>query len=711
MRIAICLTLCFVFTASAFAQFTIDQIMSAPYTANLTAAKNAPRIAWTFNIKGERNIWVADAPDYKARQVTHYKGDEGQELSSVRLTPDGKTVVYVRGGETNEGGRSADPAQTGAEIKQQVWAVDVDSNGEPRLLGDMGCHYEGCEDVQISPDGKTALWMTKKTLWTAPIYSEVGKKIEAKQLHPLQGSSDDAKWSPDGKQIVFTLSRGGNDHRHIVVFDVATSAVKYIAPSTDRSLFPRWSPDGKHIAFARVGGRENRLPIIPRRPQPWSIWIGDPQTGTAQKIWESGQQMNDSLPHFAETSFIFAKDRIVFNSEQDGWSHLYSVPTVGEGSAAKLAVAKPTPLTPGDFDVEDVTLSANGDSVIYTSNQFTTDKLDQDRRHIWRVSIAGSKPEQITKGESMEWKPTVSSQTICYIGSTAKRPGMPQCADKLIGQELIPADFLAAQLVVPKQVIFKSDDGLTIHGQLFEPRGQKKSSSGKSPAIIYTHGGPIRQMMLGYHYSYYYNNAYAANQYLASLGYTVLSVNYRLGIMYGRAFRQAENSSWRGGYEYKDVVAGAKYLQSLPTVDKDRIGLWGGSYGGYLTAMGLAHNSDIFKAGVDFHGVHDWSVLLAEDEDDAKYAPDYKEAIKLAFASSPDSSVSTWKSPVLLIHGDDDRNVPFNQTTDLAERLKKQGVSFEEIIYPDEIHDFLLWKSWVNSYRAMGEYFDKHVKQ
>jgi len=698
------------FTSSAFAQFTIDQIMSAPYTANLTAAKNAPRIAWTFNIKGERNVWVADAPDYKARQVTHYKGDEGQELSSVRLTPDGKTVVYVRGGEANEGGRSADPAQTGTEIKQQVWAVDADSNGEPRLLGDMGCHYEGCEDVQISPDGKTALWMTKKTLWTAPIYlgagAEAGKKIEAKQLHHLQGSSDDAKWSPDGKQIVFTLSRGGNDHRHIVVFDVATSAVKYIAPSTDRSLFPRWSPDGKQIAFVRVGGRENRLPIIPRRPQPWSIWVGDPQTGTAQKIWESGQQLTDSLPHFAETSFMFARGRIVFNSEQDGWSHLYSI-----SPDAKLNGGKPTLLTPGDFDVEDVTLSADGNSVIYTSNQFTTDKLDQDRRHVWRVSLAGGKPEQITKGESMEWKPTISVQTVCYIGSTAKRPGMPQCGDKLIGQELIPADFPTAQLVVPKQVIFQSEDGLTIHGQLFEPRGQKKPSSAKSPAIIYTHGGPIRQMMLGYHYSYYYNNAYAANQYLASLGYTVLSVNYRLGIMYGRAFRQAENSSWRGGYEYKDVVAGARYLQSLPTVDKDRIGLWGGSYGGYLTAMGLAHNSDIFKAGVDFHGVHDWSVLLAEDEDDAKNAPDYKEAIKLAFASSPDSSISTWKSPVLLIHGDDDRNVPFNQTTDLAERLKKQGVSFEEIIYPDEIHDFLLWKSWVNSYRAMGEYFDKHLKQ
>jgi dipeptidyl aminopeptidase/acylaminoacyl peptidase len=550
--------------------------------------------------------------------------------------------------------------------------------------------------------------MAKKTLWTAPIYSgtgaEAGKKGEngagAKQLHHLRGNSDDAKWSPDGKQIVFTLARDGNDHRHIVVYDVASGAIKYIAPSSDRSLFPRWSPDGKQIAFIRAGGRQIRQPLISRRPEPWSIWIADPNTGTAQKIWESGKQMTDSLPHFAETSFAFAKDAIIFNSEQDGWSHLYSI-QVGGGSAGKLV----TKLTDGNFDVEDMTLSADSNSVVYTSNQFGADKLDQDRRHIWRVSLAGGKPEQVTKGESMEWKPVASAQTVCYIGSTAKRPGMPHCGKTLIAQELIPADFPSAQLVVPKQVIFPSEDGFTIHGQLFEPRGQKKPG----PAIIYTHGGPIRQMMLGYHYSYYYNNAYAANQYLASLGYTVLSVNYRLGIMYGRAFREPENSVWRGASEYKDVVAGARYLMALPTVDKKRIGLWGGSYGGFLTAMGLARNSDIFKAGVDFHGVHDWSVFLTDWEDDAKNAPDYKDAVKLAFESSPNSSVAAWKSPVLLIHGDDDRNVPFSQTTDLAERLKKQGVDLEEIIYPDEIHDFLLWKDWANSYKAMGGYFKKHL--
>src|SRR5204863_2435870 len=140
-----------------------------------------------------------------------------------------------------------------------------------------------------------------------------------------------------------------------------------------------------------------------------------------------------------------------------------------------------------------------------------------------------------------------------------------------------------AQLVEPQLVTFHSDDGLEIHGQLFVPRNRAPST--RSPALIFVHGGPPRQMLPGFHYMYYYHNAYAENQYLASLGYVVLSVNYRLGIMYGRAFREAPHCGPKGAAEYQDIVAAGHYLQKLPMVDPHRMGLWGGSYGGLLTAM------------------------------------------------------------------------------------------------------------------------------
>src|SRR5258708_18596388 len=125
--------------------------------------------------------------------------------------------------------------------------------------------------------------------------------------------------------------------------------------------------------------------------------------------------------------------------------------------------------------------------------------------------------------------------------------------------------------------------------------------------MIFFHGGSRRQMLLGFHYMDYYHNAYAMNQYLANRGYIVLSVNYRSGIGYGLNFREALNYGATGGSEYNDVMGAGVYMASRPDVDPKRIGVWGGSYGGYLTAMALSRSSDLFAARVDLHGVHHWS--------------------------------------------------------------------------------------------------------
>jgi dipeptidyl aminopeptidase/acylaminoacyl peptidase len=726
----------------ASAAFSLEQVLGAPFPDQLVAARQGERVAWVMNRRGERNVWVADGPAFVPRQVTHYQGDDGQPLASLRLTPDGQTVLYVRGTEVNEGGESANPASLAQAPKQQVWALGVEAGvagkAKPRLLGDMGCAEEGCEDVRISPDGRQAVWAAKHHLWLAALSGSAPASrgaaasgsapaagaAPARQLLGLQGDSSQARWSPDGKRLAFRLNRG--DHSYVAVYDLATERVTYLAPSVDRDELPRWSRDGSRIAFIREPSAGEKLPLIPELPHPWSLWLGNPATGEAREIWRSSAGPEGSLSPFAADSLFYAAgDRIVFAAEQNegGRNHLYSIPAAG---------GQPLELTPGDFDVEDAAISADGGSVLYSANEHRADPLDEDRRHLWRVSAGGGIPQALTAGQGIEWSPveTGDGKVVLCLGSSATTPAAPYrlagapgpaaapgpapggtaAAPDASGNrvplaaDFLPTDFPAAELVVPRQVLFKSADGLQIHGQLFVPRG----AASARPALIFTHGGPVRQMVLGFHYMYYYNNAYAMNQYLASRGYVVLSINYRLGIMYGRAFREAPHGAWRGSAEYADVVAGAHYLQGLPQVDPNRIGLWGGSYGGLLTALGLARNSDLFKAGVDFHGVHDWSAFLPRWDGAAASPlapPDLREAYQLAFASSPDAAVDSWRSPVLLIHGDDDRNVPFAQTRDLVQRLRGRGVTVEQLIFPDEIHDLLRWQDWVRSYRAADDFF------
>ncbi len=670
------------------ASLSLQQILSSPFPTNLISSAQSGRIAWVFSLRGDRNVWVADAPNFEAQQVTHYTGDEGMPIAALKLTPDGRSAVYARGSETNGAGEVANPTSNVEKPLQQVWAVDVDK-GEPRLLGEMGCGQEDCEDIQISPNGEFALWSAKKQIWIAP----VSGKDKAKPLTYARGDNSEPKWSPDGKTVAFVSDRG--DHSFIVLYEFGRNTLRYVAPSPDRDDVPRWSPDGTQVAFIRIPGKEMKQPIIPQTPLPWSIWVYDVAKDSAHEVWKGGLGLDDSLPYLTiDASFQFAaKNRITFSSEQDGWNHLYSVSTGG---------GAPMLLTPGKFETEDVTLSTEKTFLIYSSNQD-----DIDRRHLWKVAVDGGTPEPLTRGETMEWKPVEVAGKIVCLGSTATTPAMPYVLTmhgrEMIAKAALPADFPAAsQLVTPKQVIYKAEDGWEIHAQLFEP----KSGAGRHPAAIFIHGGSIRQMMLGFHYMGYYHNAYAMNQYLASRGYVVLAVNYRTGIMYGRHFRQPADGGPRGGAEYKDIVAAGRYLQSLPNVDPAKIALWGGSYGGYLTAMGLAHNSDIFAAGVDMHGVHDWSDF---SEGFPKDAPDRDAALKLAFQSSPNAAIATWRSPVLLIQGDDDRNVEFSQTTDLLQRLRAQKVHVEELIFPDEIHGFLMWRTWVKAYSATEEFLNRQL--
>lgn len=691
--------LCLALPTAAQSSYTMEQVRSYPFPNELAAAAEVARIAWAFNEEGRRNIYVAEAPDWRARKLTSYDTDDGQVLTRVQLSPDGRWVVYRRGGDDanwdqdNWGLAAVNAASMPVQPKIELWAVPFDG-GEARVLA------EGGDGPVIAPSGDAVLFERNRQIWSVPIDGSA----PAKQLFFARGVNGSVEFSPDGERLAFVSNRG--THSMIGVFQDSVTPITWISPSTHRDGSPRWSPDGTSLAFVRRGGSGGPpQPILERRHQPWSIRVADARTGESREVWRAPGTLEGSPPSTQGGTNLnwAAGNRLVFQSYHDGWPHLYSIDAVRGG--------EPLLLTPGDYQVEFASLSPDGRYVVFAGNAGDTPG-DIDRRHIVRAPIDRSAPQVLTPGTGLEWTPVVTGDgaTIALISATAQRPPLPAVMPasggsvRLIAEDRIPSDFPTRSLVTPKSVTFRAEDGVTVHAQVFE----KEGGPARKPAVIFIHGGPLRQMLAGWHYSDYYANAYAAQQYFAERGFVALSVNYRLGIGYGFDFHRPPNAGAQGAAEYRDIVAAGEYLQSLPQVDADRIGVWGGSYGGYLTAMALARDSDMFAAGVDIHGVHNFADRFTGPSN--RYEPtDREQAAEIGWRSSPIAYMDTWTSPVLLIHGDDDRNVRFSETVDLARRLELQGVPFEELIIPDDTHHFLRHANWIRVNEATAEFLAKHL--
>ncbi|MBL8266068.1 S9 family peptidase [Steroidobacter sp.] len=692
------------------ADVTFEQLRGYAFPTNLIAAKSVSRVAWTVDERGRRNVWVASGPDFAARQLTVYDADDGQEISSLQLTADGSRAVYVRGGDHSGSWGEESPVNVlshPAGTKVEIWSV-LFAGGAPVRLADG-------DYPAVSPDGLRVAYLKNGAAWVVPIDASA----EPKKLFTARGGTSSLRWSPDGSRLAFVSSRDATSY--VGVYSDERTPILWMAPSVYRDGSPVWSPDGKQIVFIRrLGDGGPPSPALQFAARPWSIWVADARSGTAKPLWSSGASRRESTFNF----FLewAAGNRIVFNSYADGWQHLYSLPANG---------GTPRLLTPGEYMVEEATLSPDGKRVLFSANT-GTENDDIDRRHLFQTPVDRSEVSQLTAGKGLEWSPVVTSDDrVMFISATSQRPPVPATLlakgkQKLVAPESVPATspadrqkvlaptFVPATypfdvLVTPKKVTFKAADGVIVHGQLFEP----KRANGKRPAVVYLHGGPQRQMLLGWHMMGGYSNDYAFNQYLAHRGFVVLSLNYRLGPGYGFDYHFPARSGQRGASEYQDVKAAGQYLQSLPNVDANRIGVYGGSYGGYLTAMSLAHDSALFKAGVDIHGVHDWILhygakdLLSRTRYEAP--PDAREALETNWSSSPVSALSNWTSPVLLITGDDDRNVSVVQTVDLWRRLRETDVHAETLILVDETHSMHRYENVLRTNAATVEFLERFL--
>jgi dipeptidyl aminopeptidase/acylaminoacyl peptidase len=662
-------------TVTSYSQ-TLEQFMSHPIESNLAASQDGKNIAWVINDHGKRNILVKTGTDLP-RLLTDYQLDDGQEISQLVFSPNGTKLLYVRG-------NGANPASLAEGVDQAIYYKELSSKSPPAKIqvGNSPVFYKDGIKFLFSRGGQ--------------IYeSMMDINYTPKLLFSARGNNGDPSFSPDGNEVLFTSDRG--DHGFIGIYNLIRKEIRWVAPDVSNDSYPVWSPDGKSIAFIRMAGTKvGELSNITGGVK-FSIWVGDATTLKAKMIWKSPAD-DGGFSQYATNKALnwTTTGRILFFSEHSGWNHLYSMNETG-GDLKDI--------TPGNGEVESYTLDPTSKFVYFDGN-----REDIDRRHIWKSDITVGTPTAVTTGDGIEMYPAFAGTMLYAFRSTINTSKMLVRVDeasKQTVQAYVPklTTFSTKDFVKPEQVILKAADGTTVHGQLFINR----SLTGKRPGLVFMHGGPIRQMLLGFHYSDYYINSYAFNQYLASQGYVVLSVNFRSGIGYGRDFRRAKNQGPRGASEYQDVIAAAKHLQSLPEVNGAKIGLWGGSYGGYLTAMGLSRSPEIFKAGVDLHGVHDWAFRSREFSPGGSWGITDKD-MDVAYKSSPISDLSKWTAPVLLVHGDDDRNVLFQQTTDLAEKLRDKNVPVEVLVLPDEIHGFLRYDSWKRVFENAKDFFDRNLK-
>ena len=672
--------------------FSVDDIMSYPFTNGMDAAKSSDRFVWAMNARGERNLYVAEGPGFAARPLTSYSGDEGQDFSSIQISANGEWVAYIRGGDFGSNWDDAKPVNPNFLAEPpavHIWTI-------PFSGGEAVSHGEG-ENPRLSNNGDRVAFVRNNQIWIAPSDGS----SEPVKLFSARGSNGSPTWSPDDARIAFVSNRG--EHSFIGVADLQDSSLYWIAPSFYRDANPVWSPDGGKIAFIRrAGGGGKPQPILEDQHRPWKIMVGHLEDNNAHQVWKAPATIEGSPPTTqGRYNLRWGSGALTFLSYHDGWPHLYSI---------KDGTHEATRLTNGDYMAEYVSMSPDGNWLVFAGNS-GSDPLDIDRRHIVRVSVDGSSEEVLTPGDGLEWTPFVlgSGNHMAFISATASRPPLPAVMDLntgeaiILGRDKVPVEFPMGKLVTPTQVIFNAPDGTPIHATMFSAEG----GPARKPGIVYIHGGPPRQMLLGWHYSSYYSNAYALNQYLASRGAIVISVNYRLGIGYGYDFHRPVDGGTRGASEYQDIKAAGEWLAQQDFIDPDRIGVYGGSYGGYLTAMALGRDSDLFAAGVDIHGVHDrvnGRVQWVKSADDYEYAPDVDAYIETAWRSSPVADVDTWESPVMIIHGDDDRNVQFSQSVDLVRRLEQKGVEFETLVIPDDTHHFMTYKNQKRVNEAAAEY-------
>ena len=593
-----------------------------------------------------------------------------EPIGETALSPDGKTVAFVRSG--------------------QIDLLST-SGGWPILLTST---QGGKTGLSWSPDGMHLAYASQGSIWAVPVAGGVPKRLTnapAGSGDPRQAADRAPQWSPKGRWILFQSGRSGKNGLYVVSADGSvTSALTAI---DEESTEGKWSPEGERIVY------------VTREPSYFSGRLQlshfDPHSG--QVVGKPDRLYEAPVDRGGGWSIRGAEwspdgKTLVTVLQNSGWNHLYLLSADG---------GDPKQITTGDFEDEDPAFSPDGRFIVFVSNRELPEAND-----LWLVPTKGGEPQRLTKFETPglsaqpQWLPD-STHVLFNHQSPVETNDLLVQAVRLSTKPIhlthtTPINF-AAVAQVPERVTWKSRDGREIAGLLYQPPTNDKRAKA---AILWIHGGPEGQ-------DGYRSDVWA--QYLAQVGYVVLEPNYRGSSGYGEAFRNLNVEDSNGG-EVDDVETGAQYLITKGLADARRIGIGGGSHGGTMVAYAVTRYPDTFAAAAELYGVVDRELFVYRTNHSSSIrwmmkmggTPDEKPEIYKRANILP--AINTVKTPLLIMHGETDPQVPPAESARFAEALRQHHKAYFYFTYPNELHGFALPSHRLDAWQKQIAFFDHYLK-